>query len=319
MDVPEYLYAARKEQGPTPQLAKDFEHAFGLLYTVLCQKCQWTGSGRISAVRPVLSALGIGHITMMADTFRRFRTRPSFMVEHPAFDFFWAFLLPGGTALIPEACDAIRVVASSLAVHAYLDDAQAEEIVAITLGAPTFEALMNGSTMPTDPLIDLHGPARRSWQVFTMHPEVDELEYLRTLAPQPGRVRADLEDIVRRNCTILVNAAANRENCRLDQHDDVYAGEVLRGRCAPQTPEVHARVWSLGGSNGHLDALLLGGEDEGKFVAWLSAAIQAFKEDGVPLPLSVTVEPRRAEGEPLPACVPVAGDVRQYQPEALNL
>lgn len=103
MDLPAYLYGARKENGPTPQLAKDFVLAFGLLFTALCQTREVTSDSQIYWVRHVLKAIGLDDITAMADTFRRFEARPSFMIDHPAFDFFWAFLLPGGAPLIPEA------------------------------------------------------------------------------------------------------------------------------------------------------------------------------------------------------------------------
>jgi hypothetical protein len=312
MDLLKYFYGARKESGPTPQLAKDFVFAFRLLLIVLCQAREVTGDSQIYLLRPVLRAVGVGDVTMMADIFKRFRERPSFMVEHPAFDFFWPFLLPGGTPLIDEARGAIGLFACQLAVHAYIEERQANEVVALTLGAPTFDALMNGDLMPGDPMPEIHGSARRTWRVLTIHPEVEELRGLRTLAASKGELRAELNDIVRRFCRIFANAGARREGCSIDKFHDIYAVDALVGRHDAQTPEQHARTWGLGGANGHLDALLLGRENEAGFVAWLTEAVDATNDNGVPLPLTVTVASSQDEGGPLPVCVPPAADLGQY-------
>jgi len=264
----------------------------------------------------VLNALGMGHITMMADTFRRFRANPSFMVGHPAFDYFWAFLLPGGTPLTSEAREAIRAIACNLAVHAYLDERQADEVVARAFGAPTFDALLDGERVPGDPMPEWHGSTRRPWCVLTIHQELDELRRLKMLSAWKGEVQAELGNIVRRTTRIFANASARREGCFIDKFHDIYAGDALVGRHDAQTPEQHANTWGHGGANGHLDTLLLGHESERGFVAWLSGAIDTADESGVTLPLSVTVASSRDGGGPLPPCVPPVADLALSQQDS---
>jgi hypothetical protein len=278
---------------------------------VLQEYRQWGASAGFYTIRHLLNALGMGHITGMADTFARFEARPAYMVEHPAFDYFWACLLPAGTPLTQNARDAMQVVAHSLCMHANIELEQAVQVVATTIGARTFDALMRADRMPTDPLIGLHGRARRPWHVFTMRVDPDTQQRL-FRAAESRRLHAELDMIVRACCRIAADARAHRGDRRLDDKHNVYTGDMPVGLISSDTPEQHAQRWAQGAASGHLDRLLLGQEGGEAFVCWLTTAIETGQTLGTPPAMTMSIKLDRKHGEALPACVADAGDLGQY-------
>lgn len=314
MDVLDYLYAARHEDGPSPQLARDFNSALILLRAVMEQRNTGEYPRGLHNIKYVLDTFSMGHITMMTDTFQRFEAKPAYMAGHPAFDYAWPLLLPGGTPLIPEARDALRAIAYRLAFNLHIEEEKhkAETIVALTMGAPSFEALMDAPCMPTDPLADLHGQARRAWPVFSLQVSDVDLERLSQMVKTPAGLRAELDAIVRTYCRRIPDARAGRANCTFDEANNVYTGDIRLGHMRFDTPEQHAIKWNSGGAQGHVDRLLLGRENPEPFVSWLSQAIEAKTKSGATLPMTITVVHLRDEDEQLPLCVPPAGALRQY-------